>query len=93
MSESATTTRSSKGQVVIPEEIRVRLGLKAGAQFVVLGDKDVVIFKVLQPPAKREFTVLAQQARQAAKQSGMRRNDVTKAVAVVRRRRRSSTQK
>ena len=93
MSEAATTTLSSKGQVVIPEEIRVRLGFKAGAQFVVLGDKDVVIFKVLQPPAKREFTVLLQQARQAAKQSGMRRSDVTKSVASVRRRRRSSTQK
>ena len=86
MSEAATTTLSSKGQVVIPEEIRARLGLKAGAQFVVLGDKDVVIFKVLQPPAKRDFTALVQQARQAAKQSGMRRRDVTKTVARVRRR-------
>lgn len=86
MSEAATTTLSSKGQVVIPEEIRERLGLKAGAQFVVLGDKDVVIFKVLQPPAKRDFTALVQQARKAAKQSGLRRSDVTKVVATVRRR-------
>lgn len=86
MSEAATTTLSSKGQVVIPEEIRARLGLKAGAQFVVLGDKDVVIFKVLQPPAKRDFTALVQQARKAAKQSGLRRGDVTKAVATARRR-------
>lgn len=93
MSEAATTTLSSKGQVVIPEEIRDRLGLKAGAQFVVLGDKDVVIFKVLQPPAKRDFTALVQKARKAAKQSGLRRSDVTNAVAAVRGRRRSSTPK
>lgn len=87
MSEAAaTTTLSSKGQVVIPEEIRERLGLKAGAQFVVLGDKDVVIFKVLQPPAKRDFTALVQQARHAAKQSGLRRSEVPKAVATARRR-------
>ena len=86
MREAATTTLSSKGQVVIPEEIRARLGLKAGAQFVVLGDKDVVILKILQPPAKRDFTALVQQARKAAKQSGLRRSDVTKAVATVRRR-------
>ncbi len=85
MSDAATTTLSSKGQVVIPEEIRVRLGLKAGAQFVVLGDKDVVIFKVLQPPAKRDLTVLVRQARQTAKQSAMRRRDVTKAVVSARR--------
>ena len=34
----ATTTMSSKGQVVIPEAIRNRLGLQTGAQFVVVGD-------------------------------------------------------
>jgi len=37
-----------RGQVVIPEEIRARLGLKAGAQCLVLGDRDVVILKVLK---------------------------------------------
>lgn len=93
MNEVATTTLSSRGQVVIPEEIRVRLGLKAGAQFVVLGDRDVVIFKILYPPADRDFTTLVQQARRAAKQSGLRRRDVTKAVATARRSRRSRTPK
>ena len=34
-----TTKMSSKGQVVIPESIRKHLGLKAGAQFVVVGEK------------------------------------------------------
>ena len=89
MSDPSTTTLSSKGQVVIPEEIRERLGLKAGAQFVVLGDKDVVIFKILQPPAKRDFTALVQQARQAAKQTGMRRADIATAVSKTRRARRA----
>lgn len=85
MSDTATTTLSSKGQVVIPEEIRDRLGLKPGAQFVVLGDKDVVIFKVLQPPAPRDFATLVQQARMAAKRTGMRRSEIAKAVAKARR--------
>lgn len=85
MSTAATTTLSSKGQVVIPEEIRVRLGLKAGAQFVVVADRDVVIFKVLDPPALGEFAPLVAQARQAAKRSGLRQSDITNAVAKVRR--------
>ena len=85
MNEAATTTLSSKGQVVIPEEIRVRLGLRAGAQFVVVADRDVVIFKVLDPPALSEFTSLVARARQAAKRAGLRPGDVVKAVSKVRR--------
>ena len=84
MSNAATTTLSSKGQVVIPEEIRARLGLKTGAQFVVVGDRDVVILKVLEPPALAEFAALAARARRAAKQAGVRRADVAKAIQRVR---------
>ena len=85
MIDAATTTLSSKGQVVIPEEIRTRLGLKAGARFVVVADRDVVIFKVLDPPALGEFTSLVARARDAAKRAGLRRADVAKAVSKVRR--------
>ncbi len=85
MTDAATTTLSSKGQVVIPEEIRSRLGLKAGAQFVVVADRDVVIFKVLEPPALKEFAAVVGRARQAAKRAGLRPADITKAIAKVRR--------
>ena len=85
MTETATTTLSSKGQVVIPEEIRNRLGLEAGVQFVVLGDRDVVIFKVLEPPSRSEFDKLVRQARDVAKRTGMKQSDISKAVAKVRR--------
>ena len=85
MSAAATTTLSSKGQVVIPEEIRARLGLKTGAQFVVVADRDVVIFKVLEPPALGEFAPLVARARQAAKRSGLRQAEVASAITRVRR--------
>ena len=38
MAPVATTKLSSKGQVVIPEEVRNQLGLKAGDQFVAVGE-------------------------------------------------------
>lgn len=85
MNESATTTLSSKGQVVIPEEIRSRLGLKAGAQFVVVGDRDVVIFKVLEPPAMRDFAALVGRIRRAVRQAGLKPADISRAVSKVRR--------
>jgi len=85
MTTAATTTLSSKGQVVIPEEIRLQLGLEAGAQFVVIADRDVVIFKRLEPPTLSEFATLVRRARQVAKQTGMTQADVAKAVKKVRR--------
>ncbi|MFN9961278.1 MAG: AbrB/MazE/SpoVT family DNA-binding domain-containing protein, partial [bacterium] len=54
MFDAATTTLSSKRQVVSPEAIRERLGLKTGAPFVVVADRDVVIRRVLEPPALSE---------------------------------------
>ena len=55
MANVSTTKMSSKGQVVIPENIRKQLNLKAGAQFVVVGEKDVVILKNIAPPSLDEF--------------------------------------
>ncbi len=85
MSTAATTTLSSKGQVVIPEDIRSKMGLKPGAQFVVIGNRDVVIFKVLAPPTLRDFDALVGRARTAAKRTGLKKADIEKAVSKARR--------
>ena len=84
MSTLTTTRMSSKGQVVIPEEIRDRLGLQTGAPFFVGGDRDVVILKAIAAPSMREFDNLIAQARQQARKSGLKRSDVDAAVAKVR---------
>ena len=84
MNKFSTTKMSSKGQVVIPEEIRDRLGLKPGAQFVVLGDKDVVILKTLTAPSMSEFDSIIKEARSQARKSGLKRTDINKATRKVR---------
>jgi len=84
MGSLATTKLSSKGQVVIPEEIRQRLGLKEGAQFVVVGDRDVVILKAIAPPAMEEFDDLVRRARRAARKAGMKPADVKRVISKVR---------
>jgi len=80
MAKLATTKMSSKGQVVIPEEIRDRLGLSAGSQFVVIGERDVVILKTLSTPSMREFDALISKARGQARKAGMKRSDIAKAT-------------
>jgi len=84
MQSLATTRLSSKGQVVIPEDVRNRLGLETGAQFVVVGEGDVVILKVISPPPKAEFQALVSEARRAARKAGLRSADVKAAVKKAR---------
>jgi AbrB family looped-hinge helix DNA binding protein len=75
---------SSKGQVVIPEAIRKQLNLKEGAQFIVVGEGDVVILKAITAPSLEPFEALIQQARQQAKVAGLKRVDIANAVAKAR---------
>jgi AbrB family looped-hinge helix DNA binding protein len=84
MKSLATTKMSSKGQVVIPEEIREQIGLKAGSQFVVVGEKDVVILKSISRPSMKEFDALIARARKQARLSGLKRSDIKVAIAKVR---------
>ena len=84
MANLATTKMSSKGQVVIPEDIRKQLNLKSGSQFVVVGDKDVVIFKSISQPSMEEFDKLIAKARKQAKEAGLKRSDVYEAIAKAR---------
>lgn len=86
MTGLATTRLSSRGQVVIPEEIRKALGLQAGVRFLVLRDRDVVILKRIGAPSPREALALASKVRRQARLAGVRPADVRKAVQDVRRR-------
>ena len=86
MASYATTRLSSKGQVVIPEEIRNDLGLSEGDQFVVIGEGDSVILKTITPPRIKEFNKLLRQVRSAAKKAGIKRADLKSAITKVRHR-------
>ncbi len=84
MSTLATTRMSSKGQVVIPEEIRTRLRLEPGAQFVAVGEGDVVVLKKISSPTLADFDGLIAEARRQARNAGMKRSDITAALKSVR---------
>lgn len=81
-----TTRMSSKGQIVIPEAIRKRLNLRAGAQFIVVGKDDVVILKAISVPQLDTFDDLIREARKQAKTAGLKRKDISEAVSNARER-------
>ncbi|WP_435548050.1 AbrB/MazE/SpoVT family DNA-binding domain-containing protein [Desulfobacterium sp. N47] len=84
MANIATTKMTSKGQVVIPENIRKQLNLKAGTQFVVVGEKDVIILKNIEPPSFGEVGDLITEAREKGKQAGIKKSDIGDAILRVR---------
>ena len=85
MATLATTRMSSKGQVVIPEEVRKALGLEVGAQFVVMGDGDTVVLKRIAIPAKSELRAMLVKVRSQARRAGLKPSDVRDAVRRARR--------
>jgi AbrB family looped-hinge helix DNA binding protein len=84
MPDLVTTKMSSKGDVIIPEEIRKRLNLKSGSQFVVIADNDVVVLKNITPPTMEEFDTLIAQARAAGKEAGLKKKDIQEMIKQVR---------
>ena len=80
----STTIMTSKGQVVIPEKTRKRLGMKPGTQFMVVEGTDSLIFKIINPPSMDDFDNLISRARQQAKKAGLKKSDITEAIKRVR---------
>lgn len=84
MQSMYTTKMSSKGQVVIPEDIRKVMKLDKGVQFAVISEGDVILLKLLTPPSLDQFDSLITKAREQVKQSGVDKSDIEDAIEEVR---------
>ncbi len=84
-----TTALSSKGQIVLPQKLRSSLSLATGTVFVVFSDNDNILLKPIRMPKVSNFDRVLQQARTWAADVGMEESDISDAVKVVRRRKRS----
>ncbi|MBI2885342.1 MAG: AbrB/MazE/SpoVT family DNA-binding domain-containing protein [Candidatus Omnitrophica bacterium] len=78
------TTMSSKGQVVIPTDIRKELGLLTGAKLMVLTDGSNLLLKPMQTPKLQTFQALIRRSRHLAKIAGLRKSAVAKALRKIR---------
>lgn len=67
MDKIEITSMSSRGQVVIPQEIREQLGLREGEKFVVIGEDDTVVLKKISMPSFENFDRLAKKTQKFAK--------------------------
>ncbi len=78
------TMLSSKGQIVLPQTIRLKLHLTQGEKFIVLGEKDTVILKKIERPALERAKKLVKESRAWAKKAGLTLSDVSDAIRKVR---------
>lgn len=78
---------SSKGQIVIPAEIRKALNIKPEDRFLVFGKDDRIVFKKISEEAlEKSFDEIAEPFRKRAEELGLTRTDLEKAIREVRKR-------
>lgn len=83
--EIEITRVSEKGQVVIPKPLRKEMNIKKADQFLVFGEGNTVILKKIEKPAiKKTFEEISGPLRKAAKQAGLTKKDLEKAIKDVR---------
>lgn len=87
ISDVSTTKMTSKGQVVIPEEIRNHMHLESGVKFLVMATDDSILFKRIHPP-KQDFIALLEASHQLAKEHGVTEADIEEAIIESRKARR-----
>ena len=79
---------SSRGQIVIPQDIREELKASEGTIFSVVSAKDVIILKKISTPSKedliKEIGAIALEGRKRAEKLGIKESDVAEMVQRVR---------
>ena len=79
------TRLSGKGQVVIPTEMRRRMGLREGTKFLVVGLEDTIILRKLQvSEEKLRLKQLLAEARVSAKKRGLSEREIERLIHAVR---------
>ena len=75
-----TVRMSSKGQIVIPRDVREELQLDQGAVFAVVGSKDTIVLKKIATPSKEELiknlATLAKKAKKKLQNKGFIERDL-----------------
>lgn len=83
--EVELTRISEKGQIVIPSSLRKEMGIKKSDRFLVFGEDNTVILKKIEKSAiKKTFDEIAKPLQRAAKQAGLQKKDLEKAIRDVR---------
>lgn len=83
------TSCSSKGQIVIPNNLRKELGITTGVKLVIFTDGSNLLLKPVQAPNLDNFQKLIKESRALAQKTKLQPLDVKKIIKQVRNENRS----
>jgi len=78
------TAMSTKGQIVLPKQIRTALNLDAGTKFVVFSENNTILLKPITEPKPAEFDAVLNSFQSWAKKVGLTPPDINDAIHAVR---------
>ena len=83
-----TIKMSSRGQIVIPQDIREEIKASEGTIFSIVSVRDAIILKKISTPSKedliKELEAIALEGRKRAEKLGIKESDVPELVQSVR---------
>ncbi len=83
-----TIKMSSKGQIVIPQDIREDLQLGEGSVFAVVSNQDTIVLKKLETPSKedliKELVAIAKEGKERLQRKGLKEDDIPELVKSAR---------
>ncbi len=78
--EIETTKMSSKGQIVIPQDVREEINAREGTIFMVLNTKDTIILKKIETPSRgeliKDLREIAKEGKKRAERLGIKEKDI-----------------
>ena len=84
------TAMSTKGQIVLPKQIRSDLNLDAGTKFVVFSENNTILLKPISEPKLSEFDAVLNSYQNWAKEVGVTEADIDEAIKAVRKNKRKA---
>lgn len=77
------TKISSKGQVVIPKNIREKLKVEEGNLFIVTGQDELICLRKMEMPKIKTWKEATKPFRKAAQKSGFNKDDLDRIIQEV----------
>jgi len=82
--EVEITKMSSRGQIVVPQDLRKELKVKEGTLFAIFGSRDTLVLKKIEAPSKEKLIAdlekIAREGRKRAEKLGLKEKDIPKLI-------------